>query len=98
MHQNIKLAGKIVVSKLVKGTRILIEAGDGCYELLVTVPEGSIVEVNASRLRPENAIGQVMNDIEHGEKFAIRFKNGTWVFKLVISATVYGDGWHYDVF
>ncbi len=80
---------KIIISKLPKDSRVLLEAKDGCCELLVTTPASSIVQVNSARA-PANAVGQAMNDIEHGETFAIRFKNGTWVFERVISATVYG--------
>jgi len=89
---------KIVISKLPKGTRVLIEAKDGCYELLVTKPAGSIVKITVPRLRPTNVCGQMLDDIERGQKFAVRFKNGTRVSGPVISATVYGDGWHYDIF
>ena len=89
---------KIIISKLSKGTRVLLEAKDGCYELLVTKPAGSIVQITVPRLGPANACGQMLDDIQQGEKFTVRFKNGTRVSGPVLSATVYGDGWHYDIF
>ncbi len=88
---------KIIISKLPKGTRVLLEARDGCYELLVTKPAGSIVKITVPRLRPDNVCGQILDDIELGKKFEVRFKNGTRVSGPVLRATIYGDGWQFDI-
>jgi hypothetical protein len=94
------------------GTQILIETDTGLYELIVVRPEESVVRVSGTDPRlHQPVVGRFHRSVYALDpkaaldgwvgktmKMVIAFRNAPFESGVVLSASVRGTGWHYDVF
>lgn len=109
---HIKAQPGVNITRLLPGTKVLVETTQNVFEFEITHPSMNLVRVRGSdpRLRP-GITGQLIHsayDIEatiilpdwigKGLRMHIAFKNATYVSTPILSARIDGLGWHYDVF
>ncbi len=93
----------INISKLHKGSKILLETADTVFEIIINGPRTGTVTVNGGPvfLRPIKAKIKD-SSIKKGEGISFYYKSGKVAKKLktkrVVSATIYSadNSWHYD--
>lgn len=102
----------IDIRKQAPNSTILLETDAGVLELRVVRPADGLIEVSSAdrRLR-QPVVGRLLHSVYALDdtvmldrwigktmKMVIAFSNATFVSGVVLSATVRGQGWHYDVF
>jgi hypothetical protein len=94
------------------GTTILVETDTGLHELIVVNPQQATVQITGSDPRFHKPIlGRLLQSVSALEplvklnhwigramKMVIAFRGEPYTSGIVLSATVKGPGWHYDVF
>lgn len=100
----------INVKQLRPGTRLMVETEDAVYEMLAVRPDLGLLEITSNDPQLHKpTVGQFVSSrippganqldwIGQGLCMTIRFRNGSYVSKPVLSAKVQGPTWHYDVF
>ena len=102
----------IDITRLAKGTKLIVETTQGVFEFSVTNPRHGLVRVFGTDARLRAGIsGQVLesfydiegrvavpNWITKSLRIQITFKNGVYPCTPALSARVEGAGWHYEVF
>lgn len=102
----------IDVSRLAKGTRLLIETTQYLYEFVVVDTVNRLVEIQGSDPRFKNpVIGQFLrsnydmpglvfleNWIGKSLRMQVRFRDSAISFPCAVSVRIEGDGYHFDVF
>ncbi len=102
----------IDLSKLAKNTKIIVETDSHLFEIKVLDPATGHVEINgtAPQLR-QPTVGQYLRSIYvldarvgidkwigRTMQMFLRFRNGDFLSGPVVTASVSGPGWSYDVF
>ena len=102
----------IDLGSLKPGTIVLLETNLCLYELKVLNPYACLVEVSSTdEGLKHSTIGQFMASIYPADPairlkgwigqnlvMEIRFSNGNYLSGPIISTSLKGEGWHYDVF
>jgi hypothetical protein len=94
------------------GEVILVETDNSIYELTVMVPRQCLVQVTGTdpRLR-QPTVGRLLNStavlhphdvrdawIGPARRMLIAFRNVNFESGVIVSASIRGNGWHFDVF
>lgn len=94
------------------GEIILVETDNGIYELVVVAPSQCLVKVTGTDPRlHQPAVGRFLNStsvlypykvcpawIGLGCRMLIAFRNANFESGVILSASIRGNGWHFDVF
>jgi hypothetical protein len=102
----------INITRLAAGNVVLVETEGAIYELTVLNPVEGVVRMSATDPHLKNKrVGKFLQStfvhdrrvsiprwIGKAMKMELRFPDMTFQATSAVSASVYGDGWHYDVF
>lgn len=108
----LKVQPGIDITKQKEGTKIIVETNNHLFEIKVLSPKEGLIEVSSTSpelKRP--TIGQYMRGvyvldsavtidrwIGRTMQMYLRFRNGFFLSGPVVSATISGEGWKYEIF
>jgi hypothetical protein len=102
----------IDIRRQAPGTTIIVETDTGLYELRVVNPVEGVVQVSGTDPRlHQPVLGRFLRSVCASDpqavldghigrtmRMVIAFRNAEFESGIVVSATVRGEGWSYDVF